>query len=107
MIKFLALLSNSPGLWPLACQIPDITQSINHSINSWFLVLGLWCLGLGSYCFFDSPGAHMGVRQGRVQGDVPRPVGVHTPLQLHLKIAFVSDTLFVRFWLHLGCQDDH
>ena len=97
---------NSPGLWPLACQIPDITQSINHSINSWFLVLGLWCLGLGSYCFFDSPGAHMGVRQGGFPGDVPRPDRCRTTFQLRLKIALVFDTLFLRFWLHLGCQDD-
>ena len=48
----------------------------------------------------------MGVRQGGFQGDVPRVVGVYTPLQLRLKIALVFDTLFVRFWLHLGCQDD-
>ena len=69
---------------PLAPGVSDpghepINQKINHSINSWFLVLGLWCLGLGSYCFFDSPGAHMGVRQGGFQGDVPRAVRVHTP----------------------------
>ena len=97
---------NSPGLWPLACQIPDIIQSINHSINSWFLVLGLWCLGLGSYCFFDSPGAHMGVRQGGFHGDVPIAFRCRTTFQLRLKIALVFDTLFLRFWLHLGCQDD-
>jgi len=42
----------------------------------------------------------MGVRQGGFQGDVPRLVRVNTP-------ALVFDTLFVRFWLHLGCQDDH
>ena len=48
----------------------------------------------------------MGVRQGGFQGDVPRVVGVYTPLQLRLKIALVFDTLFLRFWLHLGCQDD-
>ena len=82
-----------------------INQKINHSINSWFLVLGLWCLGLGSYCFFDSPGAHMGVRQGGFQGDVPRAFGTHTPLQLRLKIALVFDTVFLRFWLHLRSQD--
>ena len=97
---------NSPGLWPLACQIPDIIQSINHSINSWFLVLGLWCLGLGSYCFFDSPGAHMGVRQGGFQGDVPRADPTYTTLQLRLKIALVFDPVSLRFWVHLGSQDD-
>ena len=48
----------------------------------------------------------MGVRQGGVQGDVPTPFAIQTPLQLRLKIALVFDTLFVRFWLHLGCQDD-
>ena len=82
-----------------------INQKINHSINSWFLVLGFWCLGLGSYCFFDSPGAHMGVRQGGVQGDVPRPYLPHTTLQLRLKIGVAFDTFFLRFWLHLGSQD--
>ena len=97
---------------PLAQGVSDpghdpINQKINHSINSWFLVLGFWCLGLGSYCFFDSPGAHMGVRQGGFHGDVPTLFGTWTPLQLRLKIALVFDTLFVRFWLHLGCQDDH
>ena len=108
-IHFLTLSLYFAG--PLAPGVSDpghepINQKINHSINSWFLVLGLWCLGLGSYCFFDSPGAHMGVRQGGVQGDVPRAFGTYTPLQLRLKIALVFDTLFVRFWLHLGCQDD-
>ena len=48
----------------------------------------------------------MGVRQGGVQGDVPRAFGTYTPLQLSLKIALVFDTLFVRFWLHLGCQNE-
>ena len=68
-----------------------INQPINHSINSWFLVLDLWCLGLGSYCFFDSPGAHMGVRQGGFQGDGLRPDHSRTTFQFRLKIAYVFD----------------
>ena len=41
---------NSPGLWPQACQILDMTQSINQSIiqstlGYWFLVFGAWVLG--------------------------------------------------------------
>ena len=43
-------LKNSPGLWPLACQILDMNQSIKKSIiqstlGSWFLVFGAWVLG--------------------------------------------------------------
>ena len=91
---------------PLAPGVSDpghdpIYQPINQ-----LLVLGLWCLGLGSYCFFDSPGAHMGVRQGGFQGDVPGFDLPRTTLQLRLKIALVFDPVFLRFWLHLGCQDD-
>ena len=78
---------------------------INQSFNQ-LLVLGLWCLGLGSYCFFDSPGAHMGVRQGGFPGAVPIAFPTRTTFQLRLKIALVFDTLVLRFWLHLGCQDD-
>ena len=48
----------------------------------------------------------MGVRQGGFQGDVPTAFPTRTTFQLRLKIALVFDTLFVRFWLHLGCQDD-
>ena len=43
-------MKKSPGLWPLACQILDITPSTNESMNqstfgSWFLVIGAWVLG--------------------------------------------------------------
>ena len=62
------------------------------------MVLGHWCLGLGSYCFFDSPGAHMGVRQGAFQGDVPRVGLPHTTLQLRLKIALVFDAVFLSIF---------
>ena len=77
-------------------------------IHSFFssLVLGAWVWRLGSYCFFDSPGAHMGVRQGGFPGDVPIAFPTRTTFQLRLKIALVLDTLFLRFWIHLGCQDD-
>ena len=82
-------------------------QLMNQWINQ-LLVLGSWFLVPGSWVllFFWFTGRAYGGAPGGVQGDVPRPVGVHTPLQLHLKIALVFNTLFVRFWLHLGCQDD-
>ena len=43
-------MENSPGLWPQACQILDMNQSIKKSIiqstlGSWFLVFGAWVLG--------------------------------------------------------------
>ena len=57
-------------------------------------------------CFWDLSGAYCGVRQGGFQGDVPRADLPHTSFQLRLKIALVFDPVFLRFWLHLGCQDD-
>ena len=96
---------NSPGLWPQACQIPDMNQSIKKSIiqstlGSWFLVFGAWVLG--PIVFLIHRARIWGCARGGVQGDVPRAFGTYTPLQLRLKIALVFDTLFVRFWLHLG-----
>ena len=46
----LCLCSNSQGLWPAACQILDMNQSIKKSIiqstlGSWFWVFGAWVLG--------------------------------------------------------------
>ena len=69
---------------------------INESFNE-LLVLGSWSLVPGSWVllFFNSLGAHMGVRQGGFQGDVPRAFGTYTPLQLRLKIVLVFDTLFL------------
>ena len=61
---------------PLAPGVSDpghepINQKINHSINSWFLVLGLWCLGLGSYCFFDSRGVSQATFLGSIGAGRP------------------------------------
>ena len=47
---FNKFIKESPGFWPQACQILDMTQSINQSIiqstlGSWFLVFGAWVLG--------------------------------------------------------------
>ena len=91
---------NSPGLWPQACQILDMNQSIKKSIiqstlGSWFLVFGAWVLG--PIVFLIHRARIWGCARGGVQGDVPRAFGTHTPLQLRLKIALVFDTLFVRF----------
>ena len=95
-----------------------INESINQSTNqpikqstnqiNQLSVLGFWSLVPGSWVllFFWFTGRAYGGAPGGFQGDVPRAVGTHTPLQLRLKIALVFDPVFLRFWLHLGCQDD-
>ena len=88
---------------PLAPGVSDpghepINQKINHSINSWFLVLGLWCLGLGSYCFFDSPGAHMGVRQGGSRATFLGSLALIRSYNFVLKSLLFLIPFFFDFW---------
>ena len=49
----------------------------------------------------------MGVRQGGFQGDVPIAFHPRSSFQIRLKIVIVFDPVFLRFWVHLGSQDDH
>ena len=82
-------------------------QLMNQWINQ-LLVLGSWSLVPRSWVlwFFWFAGRAYGGAPGGIQGDVPSPFHPWTTFQLRLKIALVFDTLFLRFWLHLGCQDD-
>ena len=51
-------------------------------------------------------GAYMGGAQGGLARQGPTLTSSNTTIQLRLKIALVFDAVFLRFWLHLGCQDD-
>ena len=84
----------------MACQILDFLPFFTSSRPP-FLFSSILPFFL---CFWDLSGAYCGVRQGGFQGDVPRVVGTHTPLQLRLKIALVFDSVFLRFWLHFDAK---
>ena len=92
---------NSPGLWPMACQIPDFLPFFTSSLPPFLLssILPFF------RCFWDLSGAYCGRRQGGFQGDVPRTKCTRTPLQLRLKIAVFFDAVFLPFWVDLGSQD--
>ena len=117
---------NSPGLWPMACQISLIIPSSLHPFIHPFIHSSLhpfihsslhpfihssshplvpssidWLI----LCFKEWTGAYMGGAQGGLARQGPRATSTYTTLQLRLKIALVFDAVFLRFWLHLGSQD--
>ena len=68
------------------------------TFGSWFLVFGAWVLG--PIVFLIHRARIWGCARGGSRATFLGPFAFIRPNN------FVFDTLFVRFWLHLGCQDD-
>ena len=93
---------NSPGLWPLACQILDIIQSINHSINSWFLVFGAWVLG--PIVFLIHRARIWGCARGGSRATFLGPIPLIRPYNFVLKSLLFSIPFFFDFGSILGAK---
>ena len=102
MCYFLVFLRiNSPGLWPMACQILDFLPFFTASLPP-----SLLCSILPFFrCFWDLSGAYCGGRQGAIPSDVPSPSDGRRTCQPRLEIALVFDPIFLPFWVDLGFQD--
>ena len=91
---------NSPGLWPTACQILDMSQSINESINQSthqpkHESINQWTLESEAiYCFLEWPGANYG---GRLGGS-PRPTARADRGRRHSNFVLKSHCFLIHFF---------
>ena len=95
----------SPGLWPQACQIPDITPSTNESMNqstlgSWFLVFGAWVFGPIVFLIHRARiwGCARGASRATFLGSIP----LIPPYNIISKSLLFSIPFFFDFWSILG-----
>ena len=96
--------NNSPGLWPTACQILDMSQSINESINQSthqpkHESINQWTLESEAiYCFLEWPGANYGGRLGGRPDQLLGSIGVISKYNFVLKSLPFLMQFFFNFW---------